>query len=553
MPSDRHHPFLIGFLIALALGATSFVLFAVFTAGSSGDGDDGSTMGTPPPGAASTDAASTTGGATPGTRGTATSGGDSTSSAAETTDAETTTGSASSSTTTATVPALDLWVDARTVGEPWGSVEGLLMFRGNPTNTWYGTGPVPETPTVAWSYPDAPMCSESTDLGVTSTWCGNGWTGQPVIWIRPDGVTEMIFGAYDRRLHFVDALTGTETRQPLLTGDIVKGTPTIDPDGYPLVYFGSRDNKLRILALDRIEAVELWNVDADLAEEGRWNDDWDANPRIINDYMFEGSENSLFYIWKLNRGYDEAGQVTVDPQLVFKMETWNQEILDLISPSGYMATSVENSAAVYEGRVYFATSAGRVLGLDIRSIERGEVDVVFDYWVGDDVDASIVVDEQGMLYVSAEYERYTETATRLGQLVKLNPYAQDDPYVWGMYSLTEPPDKGGLWSTPALGDGVLYAITHKGFLVVVDQETGEELWVEDVGAGSWSSPAVVDDHLIVATNRGLLQSYDVRDPASPVLEWEIQVGGSVLEATPAVWNGMIYIGSRDGFMYAVGE
>jgi len=544
--ANGHHPFLIGFVVAIALAATSFVLFAFLTGGSSA-GEDSAAPTSMPTIVETLDSSTTAADATtdPGD-GTATSQATTEPGDSSTTDGETTTS------TTGPTPALDTWVDRRTVGEPWGSAEGLLMFRGNPTNTWYGTGPVPETPEVMWRYPDEPMCSESTDLGVTSVWCGNGWTGQPVLWVRPDGITEMIFGAYDRRLHFVDALTGESTRQPLLTGDIIKGTPTIDPDGYPLVYFGSRDNKLRILALDRIEAVELWNAEADLAVEGRWNDDWDANPRIINDYMFEGSENSLFYIWKLNRGYDADGRVTVNPELVFKMETWTDEIIDLISPSGYMATSVENSAAVFEGRVYFATSAGRVLGLDVRSIERGEVDVVFDYWVGDDVDASIVVDEQGMLYVSAEYERYTETATSLGQLIKLNPYVED-PYVWGMYSLTEPPAKGGLWSTPALGDGVLYAVTHKGFLVVVDRETGEELEVIEVGEGSWSSPAVVDDHLIVATNRGLLQSYDVRTPGSPVLEWEIQVGGSVLEATPAAWNGMIYIGSRDGFMYAIGE
>ena len=464
------------------------------------------------------------------------------------------------STTTTTEPPgppMHDWVDRRTVGLPWGQVEGLLMFRGNPTNTWYGTGPIPATPQIAWRYPDTPMCSSSTDLGVTSTWCGNGWTGQPVIWVWPDGTTEMIFGAYDRKLHFVDAETGRDLRAPLLTGDIIKGTPTIDPDGYPLVYFGSRDNKLRILALDRGEAVELWNFTADLSVEGRWNDDWDANPRIVNDIMFEGSENSIYYIWKLNRGYDADGLVTVEPELLLKLPTWNQELLDLIAQScnlvsTCMATSVENTTAVFEGRIYFANSAGRVLGLDITDIEEGDAPIVFDYWIGDDVDASIVVDEEGMLYVSAEYERYFQTAQELGQLVKLDPYA-DDPYVWGMYSLTEPPAKGGLWSTPALGDEMIYAITNKGFLVAVDRETGEEVWADDVGAGTWSSPLIVDDHLIVATNLGYLRSYDIGDEREPVLEWELKVGEGHIEATPAAWNGMIYVGTRDGYMYAVGE
>jgi outer membrane protein assembly factor BamB len=157
-----------------------------------------------------------------------------------------------------------------------------------------------------------------------------------------------------------------------------------------------------------------------------------------------------------------------------------------------------------------------------------------------------------MLYVSAEYERYFQTAQELGQLVKLDPYA-DDPYVWGMYSLTEPPAKGGLWSTPALGDEMIYAITNKGFLVAVDREDGEEVWADDVGAGTWSSPLIVDGHLIVATNLGYLRSYDITDEREPELEWELKVGEGHIEATPAAWNGMIYVGTRDGYMYAVGE
>ena len=145
------------------------------------------------------------------------------------------------------------------VGGPWGSVTGLLMFRGNPTRTWYGTGPMPATtPDRVWRYPSSGMCSQSTNLGSTTTWCGTGWTGQPAVWERPDGVTEVVFGAYDRAVHFVDAATGTATRERLVTGDIIKGSVSIDPDGFPLLYTGSRDNKTRIVALDREPVETLW-------------------------------------------------------------------------------------------------------------------------------------------------------------------------------------------------------------------------------------------------------------------------------------------------------
>lgn len=533
MSSDHNRPIVVGAALAAVLVTTSIALFWMFAP------------------ATETSAATVAAGTTP----TSTAGDAQSTVTTGTTRVSTTVIEPSTSTSTSSPDSpMHAWVDRRTVGQPYGNaIEGLLTFRGNPTATYYGKGPIPTTPEVKWTFPNSPMCSASTDLGVTSTWCGNGWTGQPVIWERPDGITEMIFGAYDRKLHFLDAESGQPTRSPILTGDIIKGTPTIDPDGFPLVYFGSRDNKVRAVALDRTEPVVLWEYEANLAVEGRWNDDWDSSPRIVNDIMFEGSENAIYYIFKLNRAYDDLGLVTVDPDLKFKMETWTEQLLNDIGPS-YPAVSVENSSALFEGRVYFANSAGRILGLDITNIESGEAPIVFDYWVGDDVDASIVIDEEGMLYVSAEYERYLDRAKELGQLIKLNPYQPDDPYVWGMFSLTEPPAKGGLWSTPALGKEVLYAVTNKGFLIAVDRETGNEDWVFDIGPGSWSSPAIVDGHLIVASNSGLLRDFFIGgDERNPVLQWTFKVGSGVIEATPAVWKGMIYIGNRDGFMYAIGD
>ena len=531
MPSSTR-PYLIGAAVGLLLAAASVTAFVVLGPGS----DSPPTTGG--------DAASTTTTGSP------------TTTAAPTTTGETTT----TSTTTTTVP-LDVWVDRRTVGVRWGAegTQGVLMFRGNPTNTWYGSGPIPTTPEVKWRFPDAPMCSTSTDLGVSSTWCGNGWTGQPVVW-EHDGITELMFGAYDRKFHFVDAATGVATRTPVSTGDLVKGSATLDPDGYPIVYFGSRDNHLRAVALDRTDPLVIWEAINNLSVEGRWNDDWDSNPRIVNGYLFEGSENSFYYIWRLNRSYDDLGLVTIAPELVFKMPTWDDTLMSNIVPCHAndsticQATSVENSSALYEGRVYFANSGGRVIGLDISGLDQGVAPtIVFDYWVGDDVDASIMIDAEGMLYVSSEWERYTDRSRALGQLVKLDPYTDGDPYLWGDFSLTTPPAKGGFWASPALGDGVIYCVSNKGFLIALDQETGEEVWVSSVAPASWSSPSVVDGHLIVASNDGNLYNFDITDPRAPALLWGFHVGASNIEATPAIWKGIIYVASRDGYMYAVGQ
>src|SRR3954453_22529791 len=127
------------------------------------------------------------------------------------------------------------------------AVNGLLTFRGNATRTAYGKGPVPQHPSVLWSYPDGTMCSESHDLSGFANWCGTGWTGEPAVW-EHDGRTLVAFGAYDRAVHVLDASTGDEAFPPFVTGDLIKGSVTVDPDGFPLLYTGSRDDYFRVLS-----------------------------------------------------------------------------------------------------------------------------------------------------------------------------------------------------------------------------------------------------------------------------------------------------------------
>lgn len=463
-------------------------------------------------------------------------------------DGEPEPGAEATTTTTTTMPLPQREPDtvpAWTVGLPWGDTVGLTMFRGNPTRTWYGTGPLPAAaPSVAWRYPDGPMCGSSSEGGTTRTWCGTGWTGQPVVWERPDGTTEVIFGAYDRSVHFVDAATGRELRAPFRTGDIIKGSVTLDPDGYPLLYFGSRDNKLRIVALDRDAPTELWSLDAN-AVKGIWNNDWDANPVIVDDIMYQGGENSWFFAVELNRGYAPDGKVAVDPRIAFKMPGWTDELIAKVGRN----VSIENSPAVFEQRVYYANSGGRVVGLDVSRVREGDVDIVLDYWVGDDVDATIVVDGEGMIYVSVEDERKNARSKELGQLIKLDPSRPDDPYVWGV-PVPGGNGDGGLWATPALGDGVLYASTHTGRLLAVDTGTGEVVWEDEVGWHAWSSPVIVDDRLLVATCSGELRLYSIEEPRAPRRLWSVQGSESCIESTPAVWKGVIYVGARDGYFRA---
>ena len=230
------------------------------------------------------------------------------------------------------------------------------------------------------------MCSASTDETGTSTWCGIGWTGQPNVIPRPKGKLELRFGAYDRRYHFLDASTGREVRPPLLTGDLAKGSATSDPDGFPLYYAGSRDNSLRVVALDRRRPTVLWKLDSYAGGPVTWNDDWDGAPLVVKGHLLVGGENSWFYVVRLNRGYDRHGKVRVRPRVVARVPSWDGRLLAARSDRAF---SIESSVAYDRGIAYFANSAGLVQGWDVRqTFRRGNPPRrVFRFWMGDDTDA----------------------------------------------------------------------------------------------------------------------------------------------------------------------
>jgi outer membrane protein assembly factor BamB len=459
--------------------------------------------------------------------------------------------STSSSTTTTTAPPPEEFVNPDSVGKPYGdTVEGLLTFRGNPTRTYYGKGPVPTDPEILWQHPpEGAMCSESDDGSGVMVWCGTGWTGQPAVFER-EGRTWVVFGAYDRAVHFVDAETGNRILPDFPTGDIIKGSVTIDPDGYPLVYTGSRDDYYRVIAIDQPVPTELWALHADDVAPVYWNDDWDGSGLILDDYLFEGGENSQFHIAKLNRGYGPGGEVTVAPELVFNTPGWDDQ---LISEYGSTQFSIENSVAMYGNTAYFSNSAGLVQGWDVSGLRTGAGSPVrtFRYWTGDDTDASVVIDEEGMLYVASEYEKHNARSNEAGQIMKLDPASPDNPVVWSI------PDQGGgvqgVWATAGLHDDLVIVPTNSGRILGIDRDSGDIRWEKNLPAPTWSSPVIVDDVWIQGDCDGVLHAFDVSDTmVDPPELWSVEIGGCI-ESTPALYDGRIFVGTRDGLFTALGD
>jgi outer membrane protein assembly factor BamB len=156
-----------------------------------------------------------------------------------------------------------------------------------------------------------------------------------------------------------------------------------------------------------------------------------------------------------------------------------------------------------------------------------------------------------MLYVGSEYERSLPRAKQVGQLMKLDPSKPANPLVWSVADSGEVP--AGIWATPALHRDVIYVATNEGRLLGVDRMTGAVRWEKHLPGPTWPSPVVVDDVLIQGDCNGVLHAYDVKDTMiDPPELWSLALD-TCIESTPAVFKGRIYVGTRGGFWFIIGD
>jgi outer membrane protein assembly factor BamB len=66
---------------------------------------------------------------------------------------------------------------------------------------------------------------------------------------------------------------------------------------------------------------------------------------------------------------------------------------------------------------------------------------------------------------------------------------------------------------------------------------------------------VIDGTLVVGDTYGFVHAWDVRNTrVDPPALWSFQLPTKgALESSPAVWKGKIYVGSRDGYFYCLGD
>ncbi len=462
-------------------------------------------------------------------------------------------------------------------GDPatYTDVPGVLTFRGNNYRNGgaYGTANVREKKLeIVWS-------KEIGEIrGDGSYWPGAGWTGQPLLVNWPTatksamgldaGLTddpnfvEVIYPVFEGKVYRLNLADGSQTKDPIDVKFGFKGTGSIDPRGYPLLYAGQGLNDRngtigywRYRMFDLIQNKEVYGIPG--LDPGSLRPEWGAfdSSALVNkatDTLIEPAENGLIYKVKLNAKFDAAAKtVSIDPQ-VTKM---------VYASTDSSKHGIENSAVAYRNLMFAADNDGNLFCWDATTLQ-----IVWMRNVGDDTDASLVLDATAdgvFLYTGNEVDtRGANGGERITNIRKINALTGEQVWQYDIPSYYDPAVNGGVLGTPivgqgAMGDMVIFNVARttaprEGDLVALDKVTGKVIWRRHLSNYSWSSPTLITgadgtQYGVVPDSDGTIHLFD---PMTGEDLSTLQLGKNT-ESTISAYNDMLVVASYDRHIYGI--
>lgn len=409
-------------------------------------------------------------------------------------------------------------------------------FRGNATHTGvYNSAAPKQFNRVKWSFQtgERVVSSPSFHEGMIYFGSDDGYmyaldaesgkqiwryaTGGPVASSPAIAGGMIYFGSYDGKFYALNAKTGVmkwkivtagekrfEARG--LHGQLPKAQTFADIyDTYlssPVVaqgavYFGSGDGG--VYALDAKSGAQRWRFATGNVVH--------ASPAFANGKIFIGSWDSNFYAIDATTG----------------KETWRFKVGEdeLI----HNQVGFQGSAAVVDGVVYVGCRDAHLYALDASNgKEKWNISTGLSWVI-----TSPAVD-QGKVY-------FATSDTRLFKIVEA---ATGKP-------LAETQSKAYLWSSPAIAGDTAFIGSFNGMLEARNKTNGELLWTFQTDASKRNLGWVLgaDD----TYNSPLTYRSNWRE--SPAIAASQQMSVGAFLSSPLVVNGVVYIGSTDGRMYAI--
>jgi outer membrane protein assembly factor BamB len=474
----------------------------------------------------------------------------------------------------------------------YNKIPGVLTFRGNNFRNAPAFGLVSMAQkqfSQVWERPVGSLKSSSWSF----TWTGTGWTGQPLLVQWDDdvrrlmninaekkaktGLVEVIYATMDGRIYFYDLDDGKPTRDPIVVGAPIKGTPCVDPRGYPVLYVGQGDKNSNV---DGIGFRVFSLVDQSLllfkecSDTHSYRSQWgacDSSPIFdaAADTLIYPNENGMIYTAKMNTKFDRTtGQLSINPQFT----TYRYKM------TGLENFGIESSMSIYGHYGYFSDNSGILNCIDLNTLQP-----IWSRPLADDSDVTPVLDQQGdavALYSATEVDwqqniigNYQGSSfvykidAMTGKILWQSSYK-----CWTKNAVDYGDDiNGGALGTPVIGKKDLKGLVIFSFcmtrgiysgnsVVAFNAADGSIAWEYKMNSYSWSSPADVYDqdghgYIVIADSSGQLHLIDGKTgEALDVCQLTKNSGADKagnIESSCAIFGNRLVIGTRGNVIIGV--
>lgn len=479
-------------------------------------------------------------------------------------------------------------------GKDYTGVEGVITFRGNNfrDSAAYGTVDLNQPGAAApWTFQVGSLAKVSG----SGSWTGCGWTGQPLIVKWPDStkrimnmydsaknnpdLVEVIYATMDGNIYFLNLHTGEKTRDPIKTGFPFKGAGALDPRGYPLMYVGSGDDgpqhgkqsaRAFIISLIDGKILHEFGVKDGFAQRELSYFDSSALVDAETDTLIYPGENGILYLIRLNSQYDEAaGAISINPETVkWRFKGAKHLSTDTADGSEGWWLGIEDSAITWRGHIIFTDNGGHMICLDLNTLQVKWVQNTLD-----DTNCTGVFSLEGpnhhpYVYTSTSFHpgwRAKEDRTASIPIWKIDAMtgqiaAQNNDY--NCQTIGSPNQvSGGVQGSLVIGRGDLEGLVFapiamtdgsRGELVAFNTSDMSVRWRCHFAGYPWSSPVAVYDaggkgYLIQCNKSGYIHLIDGQT-GEIINEMSL---GSNIEASPAIYNNWVVVGTRGGLIYGM--
>ena len=443
-------------------------------------------------------------------------------------------------------------------------------FRGNAQRNYYGNEP-PAKLNLKWKIHLGKGKSSSYRKGGNDYWEGAGWTGQPLL-TRENDTLYLYQGSLDYNLKKINATDGRILWQYKFD-DVIKGTGSLsslesvgDMNMKHVIIQGSRrgygtslgsKDAFSLRAISALTGKEIWRYN--VPQTHSVSRDVDGSPLILRDTLYAGLENGILSV--LNPIKTTEDIKWREPEVIDEFKLFG-------ASKGKTNIVIESSPVLLGNHIFLATGAGYVYGMNPKSKE-----IDWEFHIGSDLNGTPAITQDSCLLIPIEKQHIPGN----GGLLKLNPAKDpEESVVWflptGNKSFLD--WQGGIVGSPAVntlyskvsGKSLAAVNGIDGYLYLIDTDSvisnekvtgfdGKSLFATPIvydkfkmGA-SISSPLMINDAVIAGGYNGL-HLFRI----TPELKLElVDLFRTSLEATPIVYDGRIYVGSRDGYLYCFGD